>query len=108
MNASLVSGILVNMTRTHRSARPQPPARWSLQDAKARFSELVRRVRSEGPQHVTVHGRDEVVIVSAEDYHRLKGDRRGEALVVALQASPYREVEIEPTRAAMPVRNADL
>jgi antitoxin (DNA-binding transcriptional repressor) of toxin-antitoxin stability system len=35
---------------------------WLLQDAKARFSELVRRVRSEGPQHVTVHGRDEVDI----------------------------------------------
>jgi prevent-host-death family protein len=34
-----------------------------LQDAKARFSELVRRVRSEGPQQVTVHGRDEVVII---------------------------------------------
>ena len=35
---------------------------WLLQDAKARFSELVRKVRSEGPQHVTVHGRDEVVV----------------------------------------------
>ena len=39
---------------------PKPPRadRWLLQDAKTRFSELVRRVRSEGPQHVTVHGRD--------------------------------------------------
>ena len=49
------------------------PGRWLLQDAKARFSELVRRVRSEGPQHVTVHGRDEVVVIAAEEFRRLKG-----------------------------------
>jgi len=79
-----------------------------LQDAKARFSELVRRARSEGPQHVTVHGRDEVVVVSAEEFHRLKGDRTGEALIAALQASPCRDIDIEPQRAPMPVREIDL
>jgi len=31
--------------------------RWLLQDAKARFSELVRRAKTDGPQLVTVHGR---------------------------------------------------
>ena len=45
---------------------------WVLQDAKARFSELIRRVRSEGPQHVTVHGRDEVVVISSEEFRRLR------------------------------------
>jgi prevent-host-death family protein len=65
-----------------------------LQDAKARFSELVRRVRSEGPQHVTVHGRDEVVVIAAEDYRRLQGQQTGRALVEALQASPHPEVEL--------------
>ena len=79
-----------------------------MQDAKARFSELVRRVRSEGPQHVTVHGRDEVVVVSAEEFHRLKGDRTGAALIEALQASPYRDIDIEPQRAPMPVRGVNL
>jgi prevent-host-death family protein len=99
------------MTRTVQSNPPKPPrapGRWPLQDAKARFSELVRRVRSEGPQHVTVHGRDEVVVVSADEYHRLKGDRSGEALIAALQASPYRDIDIEPKRARMPVREVDL
>jgi hypothetical protein len=33
------------------------PNRWILQNAKARFSELVRRAHSDGPQRVTVHGR---------------------------------------------------
>lgn len=79
-----------------------------LQDAKARFSELVRRVRSEGPQHVTVHGRDAVVVVSAEEYHRLEGERTGEALIVAMQASPSQDIDIEPKRQAMPVRGIEL
>ena len=91
-----------------RRARDLKTGRWLLQDAKARFSELVRRVRSEGPQHVTVHGRDEVVVISAEDFRRLKGDPTGEALIAAMQASPHRDIEIEPTRAPMPVREVVL
>jgi prevent-host-death family protein len=79
-----------------------------LQDAKARFSELVRRVRSEGPQRVTVHGRDEVVVISAEEFRRLKGDLTGEALIAAMQASPHRDIDIAPKRALMPVREVSL
>ena len=81
---------------------------WLLQDAKARFSELVRLVRSEGPQHVTVHGRDEVVVIAAEEFRRLKGSLTGQALVDAAQASPYRETELAPPRAPMPVREVEL
>lgn len=79
-----------------------------LQDAKARFSELVRRVHSEGPQHVTVHGRDEVVVIAADEFRRLKGDCTGEALLVAMQASPYRDVDIAPPRSLLPVRDVVL
>src|SRR5208282_4696459 len=89
-------------------ARRLPRGHWLLQDAKAKFSELVRRVRSEGPQHVTVHGRDEVVIVAAEEFRRLKGERSGEALIAAMQASPCRDIDIEPKRDRMPVRRVDL
>jgi prevent-host-death family protein len=91
-----------------KSARGDLSGHWLLQDAKARFSELVRRVRSEGPQHVTVHGRDEVVVISAEEFRRLKGDRTGEALIEAMQASPYRDIEIEPSRERLPVRDVSL
>ncbi len=112
-----VRDILVSMTRIVKSSSKPPKARrardpksgrWLLQDAKARFSELVRRVRSEGPQHVTVHGRNEVVVISAEEFRRLKGDLTGEALIAAMQASPHRDIEIEPQRAAMPVREVIL
>ena len=78
---------------------------WLLQDAKARFSELVRKVHSEGPQHVTVHGRDEVVVIAAADFRRLKGGVTGKALIEALQASPHRDIDIEPRRATLPVRD---
>jgi prevent-host-death family protein len=94
--------------RPRRRTRDRRPGRWLLQDAKARFSELVRRVRTEGPQHVTVHGRDEVVVVAAEEFRRLQGDRTGEALVAAMQASPYREIDLEPKRSRLPVRDVQL
>lgn len=84
------------------------PHRWALQDAKARFSELVRCVRTDGPQHITVHGREEVVIVTAEEFRRLKGERSGAALIAALQVSPYREVDLEPRRDRLPVRDVKL
>jgi prevent-host-death family protein len=102
------------MTRIRKSAsvasrRPKSKTgKWLLQDAKARFSELVRRVRSEGPQRVTVHGRDEVVVISAEEFRRLKGDLTGEALIAAMQASPYRDIDIEPARMPMPVRKVSM
>src|ERR1700723_3396810 len=91
-----------------RKSRAGLSGHWLLQDAKARFSELVRRVRSEGPQHVTVHGRDEGVVVAAEGFCRVKGDRTGEALIAALQASPHRDVDIEPRRQRLPVRDVKL
>src|SRR5215471_14754830 len=97
------------MTRKPKRPKPPlPPGRWALRDAKARFSEVVRRARSEGPQHVTVHGRDEVVVVAADEYRRLKGQRTGQALIDALQASPYRDLDIEPRRGRMRVRDVDL
>ena len=92
--------------RTQRS-RDELPNHWQLQNAKVRFSELVRRVRSAGPQHVTVHGRDEVVVISAEDFRRLNGEMTGQALVDALQSLPYRDLEIEPQRMPMPVRDVE-
>ena len=42
--------------------------RWDQQQAKAKFSEVVRRARSEGPQLVTTRGAKPVVVISADDY----------------------------------------
>ncbi len=89
------------------SAKPRA-GYWLLQDAKARFSELVRKVHSEGPQHVTVHGREEVVVIAADEFRRLEGGLTGKALIQVMQASPHREIEFDLGRAAMPVRDVHL
>jgi prevent-host-death family protein len=89
-------------------ARHRRRGQWLLHDAKARFSELVRLVRSEGPQHVTVRGRDEVVVIAGEEFRRLTGSRTGQELVDAMCASPHQELEIEPPRVKLPVRDINL
>jgi prevent-host-death family protein len=53
---------------------------WQLQDAKQRFSRLVDSARTDGPQVVTRHGREVAVVLSIEDYRRLRGaDGGGDA-----------------------------
>lgn len=62
--------------------------RWKLEDAKNRFSELVRRAEAHDPQLVTRNGREVVVVLSVEDYARLAGP---ESLVDFLRDSPLAE-----------------
>ena len=44
---------------------------WQVQDAKTRFSELIERARSEGPQTITRHGAERAVVLSIEEYRAL-------------------------------------
>jgi prevent-host-death family protein len=47
---------------------------WQLQEAKQKFSELVRRTLEEGPQVVTKHGEEVVVVVPVEEFRRMSKD----------------------------------
>lgn len=47
-------------------------ASWQLQEAKARLSELLRSAQDDGPQEITVHGRSAAILLSKEDYDRLR------------------------------------
>jgi prevent-host-death family protein len=47
------------------------PDHWQIQDAKQRFSEMIRAVTSEGPQVITRHGEDVAVVIEIGEYHRL-------------------------------------
>jgi prevent-host-death family protein len=51
--------------------------RWSLAEAEQRFGEVVRRAHDQGPQVVTRHGHDVVVVLAVEDYERLSEKRLG-------------------------------
>ena len=55
--------------QTHTQASPR--ATWRLEEAKARFSEVVRRAHDQGPQYVTVRGKQAVAIIDAAELERL-------------------------------------
>jgi len=70
--------------------------KWQIQEAKARFSEMVERTLKEGPQTVTRHGKPVAVLVRADQYQRLRaGGRTFKAL---LAAAPLQGVEIKRSR----------
>ena len=83
-------------------------ARWRLQDAKARFSEVVKLAREQGPQRVTLHGRDAVVIVAADAYDRDRERQTGRRLVEALAGSPLQDIEFERSFITGPVRDVQM
>lgn len=69
---------------------------WQLQEAKARFSELIRRARQDGPQDITVHGKPVAVLLSREEYERLR--TRKPDLVTFMRASPLYGLDLDFTR----------
>ena len=72
---------------------------WQLQEAKARFSEVFRLARERGPQRVTKHGREGVVILQAEEYARLaRSEAREGSLAEFFAASPLRGSGIDLKR----------
>ena len=74
-------------------------ASWQLQTAKARFSEVFRRARSEGPQYVTKAGKEAVVIVPAEQFNELAAkSRQPKSLVEFFRNSPLYGVHLDVER----------
>lgn len=61
--------------------------RWQVQEAKQRFSEVVRRAQEDGPQIVTKHGEDIVVVINVEEYENLQGHYNA-AFLAHLRAMP--------------------
>lgn len=80
--------------------------KWQLQEAKNKFSEVVRKASEEGPQTVTKHGKDSVVVLSAEEYRKL--ERPKTSLVEFFQKSPLSKVEIDLKRDKSPSRHVEL
>ena len=64
---------------------------WKLEDAKAKFSEVVRRAQAEGPQYVTVRGKPSVAIIDASDLERLLPMQKTRLALVPFMESLYVE-----------------
>ncbi|HLW85379.1 MAG TPA: type II toxin-antitoxin system Phd/YefM family antitoxin [Candidatus Sulfotelmatobacter sp.] len=82
---------------------------WRIQTAKARFSELFRRARTEGPQRITRQGKEGVVMVAAEHYDRLVGkSHQPKSLVHFFRQSPLVGVDLDLERDRDPGRDIEL
>jgi prevent-host-death family protein len=98
-------------SRTGSSKRSGPLSKfrgWKLEEAKARFSEVVRLAREKGPQRVTVYGKDAVVVVSAEEFLRLFPMAEQPSLHTLLSSSPLKDLEFEFEGVQGPVRDVPL
>jgi len=70
--------------------------RWKLEDAKARLSEVVRIASSEGPQMVTIRGKEAAVILDPETYRRLVPQEKNQLpLVEFLQSLDLSGIDLE-------------
>lgn len=66
---------------------------WPVQDAKQRFSELVRRAESDGPQFITRHGAEVAVILDIDEYRQLAEPRM--SFVEFLRSVPKSDAFVE-------------
>jgi prevent-host-death family protein len=69
---------------------------WTVAEAKAKFSEVLDRAQSEGPQRITRHGRTTAMVVAANEWKR-KANRKGN-LAEFFAASPLRGAGVKPPR----------
>ena len=69
---------------------------WQLQEAKSRLSELVNKAREEGPQIITRHGDEVAVLISYEDFNRMRISETN--LVEFFRSSPLVGEELDLKR----------
>lgn len=79
---------------------------WQLQEAKAHLSEVVRLCVKEGPQLLTVRGKDEAILLSKKDYERLTGAKPN--FLDFMRASPLKGLDISCERDQSLNRDIDL
>ncbi|MEL6552278.1 MAG: type II toxin-antitoxin system Phd/YefM family antitoxin [Cyanobacteria bacterium J06621_11] len=83
-------------------------AGWKLEEAKAKFSEVVRLARNQAPQRITVRGEDAVVIISAKEFAKLMPWLQQPNLHDLLSQSPLSQIDLEPQSVHSPVRDVDI
>ncbi len=79
---------------------------WQLQEAKARLSEVIKNAAKEGPQKITVRGETTAVLISNEEYERLKHPKG--SFVEFMRSSPLYGLELNLKREQTVTRNAEV
>jgi prevent-host-death family protein len=79
---------------------------WQVQEAKQRFSEVIRAAQAGEPQIVTRHGEEIVVIVEISQYRHLRGEST--PLMNYLVAGPHVEIDFDVERRRDAPREVDL
>ena len=79
---------------------------WQLQEAKNKFSNLVDKVLLEGPQIVTKHGKESVVIIAIEDYQKLTKPKTD--LLTFFKKSPLAGIDLDVSRDKSSSRDVEL
>jgi len=79
---------------------------WQLQEAKARFSEVIKKAAKEGPQKITVRGEPAAVVVSESEFRRL--GRHKPRFIDLMRRSPLVGVSLDLEREQTPARRIDL
>jgi antitoxin Phd len=79
---------------------------WQLQEAKNKFSQLVEKAQHEGPQFVTKHGKESVVVLSVEEYKKIVKPKSN--LFQFIQTSPLSKTLIEIERDKSLARNIEI
>ena len=85
------------------------PRKWQLQEAKNRLSEVVDLALAEGPQTVTRHGKDVVVVVAKADFDRRRRRRGPRGTIVSfLRGLSFKNAELDLTRSKDTDRDLEL
>jgi len=80
--------------------------KWQLQEAKARLSEVIKRAAKEGPQKITVYGEPTAVVISNEEYERLKHPKG--SFVKFMRSSPLYGLELNLRRDQTLTRDVEV
>jgi prevent-host-death family protein len=79
---------------------------WQVQEAKQRFSEVLRAAESGEPQIVTKHGEEVAVVIDIAEYRRLHGEQL--SFMSYLRAEPFTDAGFEIERQRDLPREIDL
>lgn len=88
----------------------ETPNSWQLQEAKNKFSEVVNKAMTKGPQAVTRHGKEAVYVIDARTYRELeqKAGKKPKKTLAQFLLESNADLDMEPTRTQLPLRDVDL